>query len=174
MPWRAEGSVQVVRIPLLRAASVGTHRDVSSRNGSCPQPLKTLLRTAFSRWLGSLFVLLAGPSGGQPVGPAFLPVEGGIDEVLEPFAVEQALEGPPVGGVGDHEHGRVVPVGAEGAEEAAGLAEHVPVALPIRERYVKVPGSFRCEPGDGHAVEPAVVAFTQSRVEVEGDSGPGE
>ncbi|MEU7893470.1 hypothetical protein AB0B45_11460 [Nonomuraea sp. NPDC049152] len=74
--------------------------------------------------------------------PAFLPSEGGVDQVLDRGSGQQAVERPFVGGVCDHEDVAAVPVSRQIVQEVVGGFEDLTVALPAGKGIVDVLGTF--------------------------------
>jgi Glutamine amidotransferase domain len=116
----------------------------------------------------------AGPGGGKPVAPPWLPGERRVDELLQRPAVDQAVQRPPGGRVADHHDRAPIPVAAQVAQEVLHLRDDLPVALPARVGLVDVPRPSGGELGNWHAVAPAVVALAQPGVGVDGDAAATE
>src|SRR5438034_243714 len=68
-----------------------------------------------------------------------------VDELLQGRPVQEVVERPAVGRVGDHADPAPVPVAAQVAEDLRRPLDHLPVALPGRKRRVDV---LRADGGD--------------------------
>src|SRR5690242_13341611 len=108
----------------------------------------------------------------QPELPAFLPREGSVDQIDELGALQKMLERPEVRGMCDDADLRLVRIGPDVVEKASRSHDDVTEALSARERLVDVLGAVKLL--DGRAVELAVVALAQTRIEADGNRGSCE
>ena len=114
------------------------------------------------------------PIGRNEVLPARLPVHRSLDAGAEVGAEEQVVEGDLVRGVRNHEDPGIVAARNQVVQQRRGPLGHGPVALAARPRLVEVGAALGIEPCAGHAVEPAVVALAQPRIDDDGDGAAVE